>query len=240
MHRVGWAANIPPAPGQTRIDLRAPLSLQHAFWFPLQVPAARRDVLIGGLLLLVPGLGWVLNMGHRLRIVHRMQHGEESWPAWSGGAAAWWDLFKHGTITTIGIAVYHLPAAPFIWWAQKSGSLAIWAAAAAVWLACSFIVPGFMTFYARTYDVREIMDPRRAMRRAFQGGRPYLHAWGITVCAGLLSWLGLLGFGVGFLFTSVWFWQVAAFSFATVFSQQHRLIADDEVPEDAQVSAATS
>ena len=36
----------------------------------------------------------------------------------------------------------------------------------------------------------------------------------------------LLVFGVGFLWTSVWFWQVAAFCFATVFTQRFELDAD--------------
>ena len=36
----------------------------------------------------------------------------------------------------------------------------------------------------------------------------------------VLSFLDLLGFGFGFLVTSVWFWQVAGFSFATVFTVQ--------------------
>jgi hypothetical protein len=39
----------------------------------------------------------------------------------------------------------------------------------------------------------------------------------------LLSFGGLLILGVGFVFTSVWFWQVAAFSFATVFTQRFEL-----------------
>jgi hypothetical protein len=41
----------------------------------------------------------------------------------------------------------------------------------------------------------------------------------------LCSFLGLLAFGIGFLLTSVWFWQVAGFSFATVFTETFRLRA---------------
>ena len=54
------AKSIPP-----NIDLSAPLSLRTSFLFPLQSPLARREVLIGALWLLVPGIGWILNMGHR-------------------------------------------------------------------------------------------------------------------------------------------------------------------------------
>ena len=54
-------------------------------------------------------------------------------------------------------------------------------------------------------------------------GRAYWHAWAIAIAALTLSFAGMLFFGVGFLFTSVWFWQVAGFSFATVMAQRHEL-----------------
>jgi hypothetical protein len=78
------------------VDLSTPLALRTSFRFPLQSPAARRDLLWGAaLLVLLPGIGWVLNMGHRIRVVHRLQHGEPPWPAWGG----YGELFKHGLIT---------------------------------------------------------------------------------------------------------------------------------------------
>jgi hypothetical protein len=61
------------------------------------------------------------------------------------------------------------------------------------------------------------------MRRVLQGGVAYWHAWAIAFAALLCSFLGLAGLGVGFFFTSVWFWQVAGFSFATVFTDVFRL-----------------
>lgn len=61
------------------------------------------------------------------------------------------------------------------------------------------------------------------MRRVFQGGRSYWHAWMIALLALACSFVGLIGFGVGFLITSVWFWQVAGFSFATVFTKTFNL-----------------
>jgi len=41
-----------------------------------------------------------------------------------------------------------------------------------------------------------------------------------------VSFSGLLALGAGFLFTSVWFWQVAGFSFASVFTRRFGLDAD--------------
>jgi hypothetical protein len=65
--------------------------------------------------------------------------------------------------------------------------------------------------------------PDRAIRRAGgrRGRRRLAHAWAIALAALGLSFVGLLAAGAGFLVTSVWFWQVAGFSFARVFSRTH-------------------
>lgn len=84
-------------------------------------------------------------------------------------------------------------------------------------------IPGYMTHYCRNYDAREIFDPFRAFGRVVQGGERYWKAWAIALSALALSFLGVLALGIGFLVTSVWFWQVAGFSFASVFSQRFAL-----------------
>jgi hypothetical protein len=84
-------------------------------------------------------------------------------------------------------------------------------------------VPGFMSHYCKDFDPAEIYDPLRALRRCAEGGTAYFHAWGIALAALAASFAGLLAFGVGFLVTSVWFWQVAGFSFASVFTQRFAL-----------------
>ena len=64
-------------------DLSTPLSIASSFRFPLQSRESRREVLWGAaLLVLLPGVGWLLNMGHRIVMVHRMQQGQSAWPAW--------------------------------------------------------------------------------------------------------------------------------------------------------------
>src|SRR2546425_1853628 len=86
-----------------------------------------------------------------------------------------------------------------------------------------------MSHYCRRFDAREVFHPARALRRVWQGGNAYWHAWGITLAALAVSFVGLLGLGLGFLVTSVWFWQVAGYSFGTVFSQRFDLF--DTTPE---------
>jgi hypothetical protein len=201
------------------IDLTTPLRLSTAFRFPLQSPIARREVLIGALWLFVPVIGWVLNMGHRITITHRMQHGQPAWPAWCDYRA----LLKHGTITLLGMIEYHLPSVLCEAAALHFDSFWMHAAAVVLWILATIAVPGYMSHYCFTLDPREIFDPLRAMRRVLEGGRAYWHAWAIALAALLCSFLGLIGFGFGFFVTSVWFWQVAGFSFATVFTKTFQL-----------------
>jgi len=201
------------------IDLRHPLTLRNSLRFPLQSPAARRDVLIGGLWLLVPVLGWLLNMGHRVRVVHRMHAGQTPWPAWERPG----ELLKHGALTFLGMAWYGWPGVSLVAlgaWLESGWLLAL---GGLLWLLAVIAIPGYMSHYCKRYDPREIFDPLRALRRVREGGLAYWKAWSIVVPVMLLSFLGLLGLGIGFVFTSVYFWQVAAFSFATVFTQRFDL-----------------
>lgn len=202
-----------------KIDLNTPLSLRKAFLFPLQNSLARREILIGAAWLLVPGIGWLLNMGHRIQLVHNMQTGREAWPAWQNYGR----LLRLGFITFLGMVEYHLPATIVGWWACHRNSIALGVLAAALWLLASIAVPGYMTHYCRHFDAREVFDPFRALRRVRQGGPDYWRAWLIALTALVVSFVGLLALGVGFLVTSVWFWQVAGYSFATVFTNRFDL-----------------
>jgi len=72
-----------------------------------------------------------------------------------------------------------------------------------------------------------------------QGGAGYWRAWMKTFAALTISFVGLLALGVGFLVTSVWFWQAAGFSFASVFTQRFALTSKG-APAEARTSGATA
>lgn len=216
------------------IDLSAPLRLATAFRFPLQSSIARREVLIGALWLFVPVVGWVLNMGHRIMMTHRMQHGLSAWPAWTDYPS----LLKHGLITLLGMIEYHFPAVVVEVPAVHFDSIVLHVFAGALWILATVSVPGYMSHYCFKLDPREVFDPFRALSRVLKGGRAYWYAWGIAITALLCSFTGLLLFGVGFLVTSVWFWQVAGFSFATVFSDTFKLKTESQ-PTCADVANST-
>ena len=207
------------SPPQPDIGLHTPLTLRSSWRFPLQSPASRRDIITGGLWLMVPIIGWLMNMGHRIMVVHNLHHRRAPWPAWSDRKA----LLKHGCLTFAGMVWYGWPGVLLMmlgWWYQSpvtgGTGLLLWAGAVVA-------IPGYMTHYCKHFDTQEIFNPVRALSRVFQGGWPYWKAWLIIFPTMLTSLVGLLGLGVGFLFSSVWFWQVAAFCFASVFTQRFDL-----------------
>ncbi len=188
-------------------------TLRNAFRFPVQSAAARRDLLIGGLLLLLLlPIGWLLNMGHRIVVVHRLINNEpDPWPAWHD----WPALLKHGALTFAGMVVYHAPAGAVACLARWLETPWMLAPAALLWLAGTCAVPGYMTAYCVSYDASEIFNINKSVRRVISAGRGYWKAWLIALAALLLSFLGLAGLGILFFWTSVWFWQAAAFAFAS-------------------------
>jgi hypothetical protein len=203
-----------------RIDLMTPLSVGTSLRFPLQSALARREVLWGAFLLLaLPGVGWLLNMGHRIQMVHRMQHGEPAWPAWTDYPA----LLRHGVVTCLGMVFWHAPGAGLLAVAHLTGSTGLALAGVLAWCAGTVAVPGYMTHYCLRFDVREVFSPLLTLRRIREAGAAYWRAWGIALLALALSFVGLAGLGVLFFVTSVWFWQVAGFSFATVFTTRYGL-----------------
>ncbi len=202
-----------------KIDLDSPLNIKNSFLFPLQSSLSKKEVIIGGLYLLVPIYGWILNMGHRIIMTHQMQHGESAWPAWKNKTA----LLKHGSLTFLGMVQYHTPAVICEFCGRYYNIPALNILGIILWIMATIIVPGYMSHYCLKYDWREIFDPRKAVTRVFQLGLPYFHAWFIALLALVLSFSGLILGGIGFLFTSVWFWQVAGFSFASAFSQKYKL-----------------
>ena len=212
------------------VNLRTPLRLRNSFVFPLQTVDGRREVLWGAVLLVaLPGVGWLLNMGHRIAFVRRMQGGLPPFPVFSDPARPWHAVYRElmwdGFVTFFGMVYYHAPGAVLLGAGAFLRSAPLVAAGAIVWLAATALVPGYMTHYCAHRNALEMLNPLAALRRVTEGGRAYWHAWSIALAALALSFVGLLAFGVGFFVTSVWFWQVAGFSFATVFSQRFAFVA---------------
>lgn len=202
------------------INFKTQLSISAAFKFPLQSAVARKEILIGCILLLVPFIGWLLNMGHRIQMLHHMMNGKPAWPAWVNYP----QLLKNGFITFLGMVYYYSPAICLGFAYIQYHYLVFAILAVLTFILATIAIPGYMSHYCKNFNAKEIFYPTKALSRIYECGMSYWHAWFIASAALALSMTGFLFFGIGFLFTSVWFWQVAGFSFASIITKQHSLM----------------
>jgi hypothetical protein len=195
------------------------LTIRESFLFPLSTPEARKDVLIGGLavIFLLP-IGWILNLGARLDVVNRLYEGEKPY---FRGMKPLPHTFKRGCISAVTIFSYLLPAN--IFWAYTTWSyynlgwhktlLTPLMLGLLFFLLGVFTLPGCMTVYACEKDSSVLLNPYKAFCRAWTHRKIYMRAWMISLCSVVVSFFGLLGFFVGFFFTSVWAWEVVGYAF---------------------------
>src|SRR5581483_6768087 len=83
------------------------LTVRDAFLFPVATKEARRDLLIGGLLLATLPIGWILNLGNRLNVVSRLSAGDRPF---FRGFRPWGNTFRRGCVSFATIASYLAPA----------------------------------------------------------------------------------------------------------------------------------
>src|SRR5262245_35575671 len=96
---------------QAGVEFPRHLNWKDAFRFPIDTPEARRDVLIGGtLILFLWPVGWVLNLGNRLNVVARLHAGRSPYFT---GFRPWKSALVRGCISASAIATYLSPAAAF-------------------------------------------------------------------------------------------------------------------------------
>lgn len=202
------------------------LTLRDSFLFPLDSAEGRKDVLIGGLvLMLLLPIGWILNLGARLDIVQRLYSGEKPYFT---GMQPWSRTLKRGCISALAIFCYLLPAnlcfalasGLFSQWGWGLLSAIVLVFGIGLFVLAVFTLPGCMTVFACEEDPAILLNPIRAFGRAWQHRALYFKAWGIALAAISLSFFGLLFLIVGFFFTSVWAWEVVGYAFTVAMYQE--------------------
>jgi len=214
--RFNNAPLIAPAARAPHLPTR--LTIRDAFLFPIESKEARKDLFIGGCLILtLLIIGWILNLGNRLNVVSRLGAGDRPY---FRGFKPWRQTFVRGCMSFAAISAYLAPAGVFgllaFFFRQRGAASGHYLCAALSALAFClgvFTLPGCMTVYAVEGDPQALRRPATAFQRAWDHRKAYLFAWWIAILSILLSFLGILAAGVGFLFTSVWAWDVVGYAF---------------------------
>lgn len=196
-----------------------PVTWSEAFRFPIKTATRRRDVLVGGTVLFIPPVGWILNLGHRLDVVYRLAEGS---PPYFRGFKPWTQTFKRGLRAFFAIVAYLSPSgiggAAALWrWYVAGTDTVVWGLAVVsvvLFALAIFTLPGGMTINAARRDMSYLYRPDKAFRRALEGGRRYLKSWAIALSAIALSFVGLVFFAIGYQYASVWAWSVVGYAFS--------------------------
>ena len=145
------------------------------------------------------------------------------------------EIYRRGVRDACDWACVHLPPRKQRAMEEWLTSLDLWCDGNPPWkgresrLLISAVI-GFAVVFVNPYGVELVTFPIALLSRGdilshiVEWKSPsFRDAWGIALAALTLSFMGLLGFGIAFFVTSVWFWQVAGFSFATVFTRRFEL-----------------
>lgn len=170
-------------------ELRRSPTLGEVWGFPVRRRGRRRDMAIGALLLVaLPGVGWVLNLGHRWRVMERLYTDD---PPWFRGFTPLGGTLARGLGVVAMGGAYLGPGAIVVAVGlsvedARSGTALVGLGFALLLLAFHSF-PVAMARFAMSRDVRWLVGHRMAYREACSHGRPYVRMWAITWTAIALS-----------------------------------------------------
>lgn len=221
-----------PAPSADRVvgtQSHASAGLLELWRFPVADANRRRDMIRGGLLFLfVPLVGWILNLGHRWRVMERLYHGDAPW---FRGFRPLGGTFMRGLgVGTLGLT-YLLPGL-LVMSAGMAARHEIAVALGLTWaLAAFYSFPVGISRFAQRHDFSWYARPHRAFVLAVRHGLPYLRMWmytcltiGVSVIPLFIAviaervdasawwWLAI----VPFAFLSPWAWSALGYGFGTI------------------------
>lgn len=166
-------------------------------------------VLIGGLMFLIPFVGWFFIAGYGVRTLAMLCQGEERLPEWND----WGDLLVKGLVITLAGILYGIPGA--ILQALGLDLLGLLAS-----LAGSFVLAAAVIHYATTnYDFASLYDFNWIIKFVQENLGNYILAWLLVLVAGFIAVFGVILFIIGVLFTAFW----ASLVYAHLYGQVYRL-----------------
>ena len=156
-------------------------------------------------------------MGHRLDTVSRLYYNT---PPYCRGFLPFEDTFNRGitalkTITLYTFPGYFLMGVACLWKLKDPTFQPGWLLILGLIILAIgiLLLPGCMTVYAVERNPEILKRPILAFQRVWKHRAQYFKAWLIALTAILISFLGFIPIGIGWLFTSVWAWEVVGYVF---------------------------
>ncbi len=171
------------------------MSFWRSFSFMLGQENWIKKVAIGGLLLLVPIVGWLFVVGYGVRLVRGVAGGSERLPEWTG----WGDLLTQGLFVFVASLIYWIPGAILARMGDPGTVLStLWGVVVAV------VFPAAIIRFAVKSDLGAFFDFNEIVGFIRENVSDYIVVLLLILTASTLAGLGLLALGVGVFLTIFW------------------------------------
>lgn len=154
-----------------------------------------KKVIIGGLLLLLPIVGWLFVTGYGVKLIRGVANGSEELPEW----AEWGDLLTQGLFIYVAGLIYWIPGAILSRMGEQGAMVStLWGIVVAMLLPAAVIRFVVSRDFGAFFDFNEILG---FIRETFSD---YVVVVLLMILAHALSGLGLVLLVVGVVFTAFW------------------------------------
>lgn len=187
-----------------------------SFTYMLQQPGGLGKLVIGGLLMFVPIIGWAFVAGYIVRTMRQVAGGSDSLPEWTD----WGQLLVSGLLVWVGTLIYEIPG--LIMGRLGTGGSVL----QGLWGLVIFIVlPAALVRFAVSDNFGAFFDFNEIFAFIQANSSNYILAVVLALVAGFLSMFGLILLIVGVVFTIMWAALVTAHLYGSVWANQPRTVS---------------
>jgi hypothetical protein len=184
-----------------------------SYTYMLKQPGGAGKLVIAGLLLFIPLLGWAIVAGYMVRTLRDVAHGREELPAWDDFG----QYLVNGLLIWVGLLIYSLPGTILQTLDGIGGLLGF------VWSLAVFVVfPAAATRFAVNGDFGAFFQFNDIWSYIQNNMNNYIMAVVLALVAGILAGFGVILFIIGVVFTIAWSMLVTAHLYGSVWAQQAR------------------
>ncbi len=184
------------------------MDVARSFTYMLKETGGIGKLVIGGLLLFIPIIGWAIVGGYFIRTMRGVAGGDDRLPDWSdfGG------LLGKGVLAWVGVFIYEVPGL-ILSRLGAGGSLlsSLWSLVLIVVLPAALIRFAVTDNFGSFFDFREIIDFIRVNLSN------YIMAVLLGIVAGIIASFGIILLIIGVVFTIFWAVLVSAHLYGSVY-----------------------
>jgi hypothetical protein len=184
-----------------------------SFTYMFKQPGGVGKLVVAGLLLFIPILGWAVVAGYLVRTLRQVSQGDEQLPAWDDFG----DFLVKGLLVWVASFIYSVPGIAL---GQVDGGGLSFLWSLVVW----FALPAAVTHYALTDDFGAFFQFERIWKYIQENLNNYILAVVLALVAGLIAPFGAIFFFFGIVFTFAWAFFAITHLYGSVYA--HRVGAD--------------